>query len=365
MKYFCHFLFLGFFSVFFQFSLHAQETPSDSSGVSWDWYHIVKQNGVEYIAQIISDDGREILIYTRDLGKLFIQKSDIKSMKKIDNPDEVISGQFQYAGPFTTRYYLTTNALPIKKGENYSMLHLWGPEVHFAVSNSTSVGLMSSWIGSPMALAVKQNFKTKNPRLNFSLGTIMGTSGYFNTFRGYGGLHFGNFTYGNRLSNITASAGICYIQPGNLWSRYEHEGYQEYTSDTGPDRITAPGPIRFAKLFSVSGITKVGAKASFVFDVLASFTTRKSTYQEVSDNQLLEAGSYDPVTQTFTPDRYSMVVTSYTVTERNYFFVFMPGMRFQKTDDKAFQFSLAGVLYNNDGNINTFPIPMCAWMIKF
>jgi hypothetical protein len=39
----------------------------------------------------------------------------------------------------------------------------------------------------------------------------------------------------------------------------------------------------------------------------------------------------------------------------------MPGIRFQKTDEKAFQISLAGVITPE----NSFPLPMASWFFKF
>ena len=63
------------------------------------------------------------------------------------------NGEFRASGPFTTRYYFTNNALPIKKNENYALVHIYGPEVPFSVGNKTSLGLMASWIAR--ALLVK------------------------------------------------------------------------------------------------------------------------------------------------------------------------------------------------------------------
>ena len=41
---------------------------------------ITKFDGTEYIGKIISDDGREVLISTDILGKIYIPKSDITSI---------------------------------------------------------------------------------------------------------------------------------------------------------------------------------------------------------------------------------------------------------------------------------------------
>lgn len=356
--------FLFFFVSLSQSNFFGQTEPEDSTKVSWDWYHIVKHNGVEYIAQIISDDGREVLIYTKELGKVYIPKSEIKSMKKIDNPSDVVFGEYRDVGPFTTRYQFTTNALPIKKGENYALLNLYGPEVHFAVTNSTSVGVMASWIGSPIALAAKQTFKTSDPKWNLSIGTITGTTGYINSFRGFGGLHFGNVTYGNRNNNITFAAGIAHFKSGNTDFYYD-ETYVEYDATmpypynnlTGSFRKT---PTRVAGMFALSGIAKVGAKASFICDIIVAVSKPEVNLMESGQ---LSQDYYDPNTGTWTYGKQYLRVSN--VREQRAYFIFMPGMRFQKSPREAFQFALAGVTFKMEGDTYTFPIPMCSWFYKF
>lgn len=114
---------------------------------------IIKHNGIEQIGYIISDDGREILFNSDALGKIYILKSDIRKIIQVDNEKLVKYGELRTAGPFTTRYIFTNNALPIVKGENYTMLNIYGPEVHFAVSNNLNIGIMTTWIASPLVLA--------------------------------------------------------------------------------------------------------------------------------------------------------------------------------------------------------------------
>ena len=70
---------------------------------------------VRYIGEIISDDGREILVITNQVGKLYLNKSEISSITKIDEKFNAINnGEFRASGPFTTRYCFTNNALPLK-----------------------------------------------------------------------------------------------------------------------------------------------------------------------------------------------------------------------------------------------------------
>ena len=110
---------------------------------------ITMTNGEVRIGKILNDDGREILLESREVGKIYIRKENIKSIVpyKAENFQDV-SGELRATGPFTTRYYFTTNSLPIKKGENYAMINLYGPEVHFALSDRFSLGVMSTWSAS-------------------------------------------------------------------------------------------------------------------------------------------------------------------------------------------------------------------------
>jgi hypothetical protein len=132
-------------------------------------------NGNEYIGTIISDDGREMLFESTTVGKIYIKKTDVKSISNYNEDDfVVINNEKVKSNPFSTRYSFTTNALPIKKKNNYYMINLWGPEFHVAVADNFNVGIMTTWIGSPLALAAKYSFQTKNPKVNFSIGEIIG-----------------------------------------------------------------------------------------------------------------------------------------------------------------------------------------------
>ncbi|NOQ75793.1 MAG: hypothetical protein GQ574_27560 [Crocinitomix sp.] len=350
-------LFVFFLSTFSN-QAAAQINFADSSNTE-QLYVIKRHDGVEYIGKILIDNARELLIETENLGQIYLPKSEIKSITRIINKKDIINGEYQQDGPFTTRYTFTTNALPIKKGENYAMINLYGPEVHFAMSDKFSLGVMSSWIVSPMLLAGKYTINTKNEKINFSLGTLMGTSGYLNNFRGYGGLHFANVTFGSRMNNVTLAGGYAYLQPGSK-NRLDAEGtyYSEDQYFYSYERITSPlikGPI-----FSIAGITKVGARASFVFDSMIGVFSQ-------TDSKRTSTAITPTVENDF--NSYQHVVTHYE-NKTTALFV-MPGMRFQSTERRAFQVSLAGVSVfgwasNEGGSYNfSFPIPMCSWFFKF
>ena len=106
------------------------------------------------------------LISIERLGKIYIPKADVKSVTLVDVQADYRGGEYLGQGVFTTRYQFTTNAFPIKRGENYALINLYGPEVHFGLLPNLSVGIMATWIASPIALALKYTIPTQNPKLN-------------------------------------------------------------------------------------------------------------------------------------------------------------------------------------------------------
>jgi hypothetical protein len=343
--------------LFSPLSLYAQEVEDS---IPPKQVLVTLVNGTERIGVVLQDDGREILLNTEILGKIYIPKTDIKSIKEIqETPGKILNGEYYAEEPFSTRYYFTTNALPIKKGENYTMIHLYGPEVHFSLSNRFSVGLMATWFASPIAVALKYTIPTANKKINFGVGTITGSSGYLNNFRGFGGLHWGMVTFGDRQDNITISAGFSYFNPGNRneWKSipgtyYPVEGgyYVEIPYEyKKSNAITSP-------VISIAAIKKVGVKASFIFDSMLFFAKRKDVDRSYTS-------AYGPSDESGYAQLLSTTVTAGD--NKTTLFYLMPGMRFHTSEKKAFQVSLAGVSIFSGGDVTSIPIPMCAWLMKF
>lgn len=313
-------------------------------------YLVVKTNNIEYIGYILQDDGREVLISTEKLGKIYIPKADIRAIEKISDTRAIIRGEYFSAGPFVTRYIFTTNALPISKGMNYARLNLYGPEVHFALSDNFSLGILTTWIVSPFVVSGKYSLSTKNPKINYSVGTLMGNSGYINNMKTWGGLHYGNVTYGTPKDNVTFGAGFGYIVPG-VTEQEAPEG--DYVNSTVyyAAQIDRPVHPAFGPVFSFSGITKVGPKASFIFDSMLTFGSAKIT--KVST---VPTSGFD--SQYFVRDG----IENFTA------IILMPGMRFQTRENSAFQISLNTIKIfskNNSDDDTTFPLPSCSWFYRF
>lgn len=352
------------FLCFLGFSF-SQNDEEDSLKVSWEWHLVELQNGLKYVGQILSDDGREVFLYTRDIGKVYIKKSEIKSIKKIDDPENMSNGEYMGDDFFSTRYYLTTNAFPLKEGENYVMLNLWGPEIHFGLKKGFTVGVMSSWIMSPMALSLKKSFGTNNKKLGFAAGTILGTSGYINTFRGGGGIYYGNLTYGSKTRNISFSAGLGHYNTGGYnYQPYTKELYIEYNAaQASPlvngDYTTTRRKTAIGGLFSLSGIAKMNKNMSFVFDAVCSINN-KSEFR--LNNGTITEDYWDSATGTYVYGTKFVEVKKYDFTRT--VLILMPGFRYQKKENRAFQFALAGFIHFYNGNTIAVPVPTCSWMYK-
>jgi hypothetical protein len=322
-------------------------------------YLVIKNDGTEFIGQILSDDGRELLLLTKNIGKVYISKSSIKSIRSLSPTEDYKNGEFNSVGVFTTRYQFTTNCFPIKKGENYAMINLYGPEVHFAVTDDFSVGVMSTWIGSPLALAFKYTRKTANPKWNVGLGSLIGTSGYINQGRGFGGLYWGMVTYGDRRSNVTLSLGYGHFNSGNNQQVTIYEpGTYPYDNWVYPEipikESYVSKSIWTAPIIGIAGQTKVGKRTSLIYDcmiLLAQEKMSKPDGFQSKETIFGTNGSNQIKVNNFIP--YSNI--------KQNAIIIMPGMRFQKTDEKAFQISLAGVI-SSDGS---FPLPMASWFYRF
>lgn len=258
------------------------------------------------------------------------------------------SDSIKQALPFSTRYCFSTNALSMNKGDNYVVTHLWGPEVHFAASDRLSVGVMSTWIASPFIGAIKYSIPTSSDKLHFGIGTLFGSTGYINQFKGYGGLHWAMMTIGSRENNITLSGGYSYLDPGAKF--YDRMIPGDYALDTD---IPSTREQKFftAPVIGLAGILKVGEKASLFIDAMAFFSSPRMPNTESRTTINIQGIAVNRVSEVASNVR---------------FFYIMPGMRFQKSPTKAFQVSLAGVsIFRPGDEVQTIPIPMCAWFVKF
>jgi len=373
--------------ILFNMELIAQEVNPDQQ------LTITLKDGTVYHGTLTFDDGREMKFNTNELGLLILKKQELRKLEVVvlDKDKKNDSSDFlsQYPeGPFSTRYAITTNAFPIKKGENYGMLNFHGPEIHFAVTDRFNVGYMTTWAASPMAVSLKYSFDTKSEKVHFGVGSLLLSSGFFQKFKGYGTLTFGNVTLGDRKSNVTLSGGYLYWQSG---AKVISPGYSKQFVDTlqyspysysylrdtdGP--LSIPGGLNMSVLnsddlqtgyathgpiFGLSGIYPLGEKASLIVESMFGVLNCKREHIQK--------------TFTSTPDGFDQFgyqlyrnETTYNVSEKAFkstFIYLAPAVRFQSTANFAWQVTIAStsVVKSDSSTPFTMPLPMVTLFKKF
>jgi hypothetical protein len=202
------------------------------------FYRIVKTDGSEILGQIIKKDKREVLVMTEDGREIFIPQYVIKEIIPIQKEDYNSNGKFVGEDKFATRYFITTNGLPVKKGEHYVQWNLFGPDFQFGVGENLGVGVMTSWVGIPIIGTIKKSFQL-GEKSQLAVGALVGT-GSWALPRFGGALPYVTLSFGSRRANIAFSGGY-----GAIW---------------GDGNSVGRG------LASIAGMVKVAPKISIVFD---------------------------------------------------------------------------------------------------
>lgn len=294
----------------------AQTNNTDTSKVK-KMYKIEKNDGTIYVGNIISQDAREILLETTNIGQLFIPKHEIKSITEIKQGDIDNSGEFKTEEIFATRYFITTNGLPIVKGDSYILWNLFGPDFQFGVAPNLGIGIMTSWIGMPLVGTIKFSHQLGD-KVSFGAGSLIGTGSWMKPDF-FAALPFASLTFGDRRSNINFSAGYGFLTYKQEVGYYDTTSYNYYTRT----ETVSEGRL----LLSIAGMVKVGKKVSLVLDTFIA--------------PLLGNNNFG-------------------------FSLILPGLRFQTDPNKAFQFGFGGIV-SNDGSgaeVQPFPIPMVSWFRK-
>ncbi len=160
---------------------------------------IEMNDGSKFTGKIISSDPREIVLRTSDRGDIALPKYSIKSIRDFEEGDD------QHQDLFATRYFITTNGIPIREGESYINWTLIGPDIQFGFKDNMSVGLMTTWWASPVIVSVKSTFDLGDKK-SAAIGILAG--GTIWQAGGAGILPYAAYTLGDRTANFTTSAGF-------------------------------------------------------------------------------------------------------------------------------------------------------------
>lgn len=307
---------LSFTILFINISPFFSQEKNDSLSKK-AFFIITKNDGVIYVGEIVYDNAREVFLKTKKTGDLIIPKYEIKSIVKASAAEINEEGELVQSEVFATRYFITTNAIPINKGDSYILWNLYGPDFQFGLGKNVGIGVMSTWIGMPIIGTLKYSV-SKNQKLHYGFGLLAGTGSWALPEWGMA-LPFGILTLGDSKNNINFSAGY-----GAIIERGKSDG-------------------RF--LFSIAGFSKIGKKISVVLD---SFIMPAGNYFNSEET------SYNP----YTGFDETVIVRK----RKAGFALIIPGLRWQLEPNKAFQFGFAGLMVN--GEAVPAPIPMIQWFRK-
>jgi hypothetical protein len=315
----------GLFLIFLwvQLCLFAQKDSSKVVINDSTLYRIIKTDGDELIGYILEQNSREIRCYTNDRREIIVPQFVVSRIEKIDPKDLGKRGEYIGEDRFSTRYFITTNGLPIKKGEHYMQWNLYGPDFQFAVGENLGVGIMTSWLATPIVGTLKYSLNS-DEKVQFAVGTLVGSSSWMalsdNELNFGGVLPFATLSTGNRQANAAFSGGY-----GLTWMGSEYSG---------------------RALASVAGMVKVSKRISLVFDSFLIFRGKTKISSEWRSE-------YNPSTGQW------VTVMVPRLERKPGIYLLIPGIRWHQTDKKAFQFGFLGIY--SDGEFLPMPVPMVQW----
>lgn len=312
------------------FTSFSQNNPEEQDT---NTYRIIKSDGGEIYGKILKKDPREILVLTTENREIIIPQHVIKEIVLLKGGEMNKKGKYIGEDKFATRYFISTNGLPIKKGEHYVQWNLFGPDFQFSIADDLGVGVMTSWIGIPFVGSIKKNWEVAE-NIQVAVGALAATFTWASP-RMYAALPFGALSFGDRQRNLSFSGGYGFINLPDV----KYLGNGKYGSEVEGRFLT-----------SIAGMIKITSNISLVFE----------SFMGIRQNDLTETFIYPDYNYDFNTQEYTYFDRSEVRTiRRPGFALIIPGLRWHLSEGKAFQFGFAGIV--NDGVVLPVPLPMVQW----
>ncbi|MCH2450521.1 MAG: hypothetical protein MK198_10285 [Gracilimonas sp.] len=177
-------------------------------------YRIVTTDRNTFIGTLVSENDQEVILQTNQVGRITIQRSNIKMMEQVD-PDQLKDGKYWHENPQSTRYLISTNAFGLRKGEGYYQnTWIFFNNVNFGVTDHISLGggLVPTFLfgsGSmPVWIMPKISIPIANESVHIAAGGLFG--GVLGEVHTGLGLVYGTATVGNRDNNLSLGLGYGY-----------------------------------------------------------------------------------------------------------------------------------------------------------
>jgi hypothetical protein len=177
-------------------------------------YRVETADGQVVIGTLVSENEQEIVLDTRELGQVTIERNNIQSMEKVD-PSRIREGQYWFRNPQSTRYLFAPNAIGIPKGEGYYQ-NTWIllNNVNYGVTDNLSLGAgtVPVFLFGANALpfwVLPKVSVSPTDRFHLAGGAVLG--GVLAEEENVGvGVFYGSATVGSRDHNATVSLGYGY-----------------------------------------------------------------------------------------------------------------------------------------------------------
>ena len=190
--------------------VHAQEAIEES-----ETYRVKTSGGNVVVGTVVSASDQDVVVDTRHLGTVTIQRDDIQSIEQVD-PDAVRDGEYWFANPQSTRYFFAPNAIGIPRGEGYYQnAWIFFNNANYGVSDHLSIGAGTVPIflfgapAVPIWVLPKVSIPTPTENVHLAGGAVLG--GIVGEGGGVGGgLLYASSTVGNRDHNATIGLGYGY-----------------------------------------------------------------------------------------------------------------------------------------------------------
>jgi hypothetical protein len=176
-------------------------------------WHVVTNEGYDFVGTIISKNEQFIELKTLKFGVVQIQQVTIKSLKII-TPNQIIKGDAWFENPQGSRYFYTPNGYGLQKKEGYYQ-NVWvlfnqisyGFSDYFTMGVGTVPTILFGADVLPVWVTPKFSFPIIKDKFNIGAGVFAGR--IIGESQGFG-LVYGVATYGNRDKNINIGAGYLY-----------------------------------------------------------------------------------------------------------------------------------------------------------
>ena len=295
------------------------------------------------------------------------------------------------------KYVFLENAF-IEESPKTFYLNTVGPEFKIHLSRKNSLSLKSFWIGSPVGIVFKQNLINKD-NFNFSIMSMVGSSGYLNKGKIFGGLHLGVFTFGSSRKNISFSGGLAHINwptdnydimfiNRQIGDKYSYSFYDQnhpyfipeddynaqmafedslglYNWSSNSDNRYLYRNQQLSTVIGVSGLIYVRDRVSIILESMLFYSKKPQLGYTTKEKEI-------------TYERYNNATGNNELTTFNSFYgegfisnkkivnttlLLSPCIRFEKKN--IFQLGLTIIANKSDDNYTIFPIPQFSFIKRF